>query len=226
MMPRKQPQPRHAEHGREKAAPAAVPQALRHTRHPDKRPNAACAGGFQRRHIGKHHITRHERRDGRLGRKGLGDGGKMRSRELLRRDSRQHRHQRVAAGLLQDRLARAAKRKHAGSSREVLGQEILASAGRDARHPELPRLTQVCQDKIVMDIPGYFRLGLVEMTGQARPHNGIQSHFLGQLVGTRDMIVEERRRRNRQKRVSMGRMPRRHAQPDSSQARHSNNRCF
>lgn len=90
MMPRKQPQPRHAEHGREEAAPAAVPQALRHTRHPDKRPNASCAGGFQRRHIGKDDIARHERRDGRLGRQGLGDGGKMRGRKLLRRDSRQH----------------------------------------------------------------------------------------------------------------------------------------
>lgn len=226
MMPRKQPQPRHAEHGGEEAAPAAVPQALRHTRDTDKRPNAACAGDFQRRHIGKHHIAGHERRDGRLGRNGLGDGGKMRGRKLLRRDSRQHRHQRVAAGLLQDRLARAAERKHAGSSREVLGQEILAPAGRDACDPELPRFTKMCQDKIIMDIPGHFRLGLMEMTGQACPHHSIQSHFLGQLVGTGDMIVEERRRRNRQKRVSVGRTPRRHAQPDGSQARHSNNRCF
>ncbi len=221
MMPPEQPQARHAEHRREEAAPAAMPQTLRDTGHAHKRPDTACLGGFQGRHIGKHNVTGHNSGHGRFYRSDLRRGGKLGGRDLGRGDSGQHGHQRVAAGLLEDRLARALQHEHARSRREMLSEKELTPAGGDAGHTKLSGLAEMRQNQIVVDIAGHFRLCLVEMACQPCPHDRVQSNLLGKLIRAADMIIQERSGRDRQKRIGICRMPRDHCQPYPSQARHS-----
>ncbi len=185
----KQPQPGDAKNSRNKAAPAAVPQALRNAGNFNKRPNIPCLGRFQRRQLGENNITRHGLGNSALRKSNLGSGGKLRRRGLLRRDSGQHRHQRIAASLLEDRLPRASQRKHTRSGGKTLCDKVLTPARADTSHAKLSRLAEMRQHQIVLDIARHFRLRLVEVSGQPCPHDRIHGDFLGQLVGAADMII-------------------------------------